>query len=338
MEITMKHFSWALAFFGLLGPVAVAAAAAPPASSYHVAKTYPLGGTGGWDYLTFDNAADRLFIARDNRVMVVDTRTGKIVQEIPDIKHAHGVALVPALHRAYITNGQGDDVSVIDLHNLATIGHITVDGKNPDAVIYDKASGHVLAMNGDSNSISVIDPKLDKELTTIPLVGNPEFAASDSNGNVYVNLEDKGELAHIDTRTNTVLSNWPLAPCEGPTGLALDRAHQRIFSVCANGWLIVTDATNGHQVAKIAVGKGPDAVAYDAATGLIFSPSRTGVLNIIHQVDADHYQAPSSVPTMKSVRTLALDEVHHTVYLVGAKVAERDKPVSGFTLFVVKPR
>ncbi len=332
----MKNFAWALAFVGLLSPVAPAVAA--PASPYYVAKTYPLGGTGGWDYVTFDSAADRLFIARDNRVMVVDPHSGKILREIPGIKHAHGVAFVRDLHRAYVTNGHGDDVSVIDLDTLATVGHIDVDGKNPDAVIYDKASGHVLAMNGDSNSIGVIDPKLGKELTTIPLIGNPEFAASDGNGNVYVNLEDKGELAHIDTRTNTVLQNWPLAPCEGPTGLALDQAHHRLFSVCANGWLIVTNATNGHQVAKIAVGKDPDAVAYDATTGMIFSPSRTGVLNVIHQIDADHYRAIATVPTMKSVRTLALDEANHTVYLVGAKVAERGKPVSGFTLFVVKPR
>jgi len=332
----MNRFSWALALVGLLSP---AAWATPPvASPYYVAKTYALGGPGVWDYLTFDSAAHRLFIARDDRVMVVDTDSGAVLREISGIKHAHGIALVPALHHAYITNGHGDDVSVVDLDTLATVGHIKVSGKNPDAVIYDKASGHVLAMNGDSNSISVIDPRQHKQLTTIALAGNPEFAGSDGNGNVYVNLEDKGELAHIDTKTNTVLQTWPLAPCEGPTGLALDRAHQRIFSVCANGWLIVTDATNGHQVAKVAVGKGPDAVAYDAATGTIYSPSRAGVLNIIRQIDADHYQAIAALPTMKSVRTLALDEAHHTVYLIGAKVAERGKPISGFTLFVVKPR
>lgn len=333
----MKNLAWVLVFVGILSPAAWAAVA-PPASPYYVAKTYPLGGTGGWDYVTFDSASDRLFIARDNRVMVVNPHTGKIIREIPGIKHAHGIAFVPSLHRAYVTNGRGDDVSVINLDTLATIGHIDVHGQNPDAVIYDEASGHVLAMNGDSNSISVIDPKQGKELTTIPLAGNPEFAVSDDSGNVYVNLEDKGKLAHIDTKTNTVLQTWPLAPCEGPTGLALDQKHQRIFSVCANGWLIVTNAANGHQVAKIAVGKDPDAVAFDAATGTIFSPSRTGVLNIIHQVDADHYQVIGALPTMKSVRTLALDDVHHTVYLVGAKVAERGKPVSGFTLFVVKSR
>lgn len=332
----MKNLVWALAVVGLLSPAAWAAA--PSASPYYVAKTYSLGGSGGWDYVSFDSATNRLFIARDNRVMVVDAHTGKIVREIPGIKHAHGVALVPALHRAYVTNGDGNDVSVINLDTLATVGHINVTGKDPDAVIFDKASGHVLAMNGDSNSISVIDPKQGKELTTIPLVGNPEFAASDSNGNVYVNLEDKGELAHIDSKTNTVLKNWSLAPCKGPTGLALDQKDQRIFSVCANGWLIVTDATNGHHVAKIAIGKEPDAVAFDSATGMIFSPSRTGVLNVIHQIDADHYQAVATLPTMKSVRTMALDEAHHTAYLVGAKVAERGKPVSGFTLFVVKPR
>ncbi len=328
----MKNVAWTLVLTGLLS--APSWAATPARDSFEVTQRYALGGLGGWDYLTLDPASHRLFIARDNRVMVVDSGSGKVVKEIPGMQHAHGVALAPDLHRAFVSNGHGNNVSVVDLDTLKVIGHIPVSGKDPDAIIYDRASAHVLAMNGDSNNVSVIDPKNGKELTTIALAGNPEFAASDGTGNVYVNLEDKGELAQIDINGNAVRHTWSLSPCEGPTGLALDSAAKRLFSVCANGWLIVTDASDGHQVAKVAVGKDPDAVAYDARTHNIFSASREGVLNVIHQDDADHYSSVVNVPTLKSARTLALDPNSHEIFLVGAKIAEKGKPVSGFTLLV----
>lgn len=312
-------------------------AAEPAASTYKVTSQHVLGGTGGWDYVTLDASNHRLFIARDDRVMVVDADSGKLLQEIPGMKHVHGVALVPELHRAYATNGRGNDVSVIDLDTLKVISHIPVSGKDPDAIIYEPATKHLLAMNGDSNNISVIDPAQGKELASIALDGNPEFAASDEHGNVYVNIEDKGELVHIDIKSGKVLHTWPLAPCEGPTGLALDSVNKRLFSVCANGWMIVTDANDGHQVAKVAVGKGPDAAAYDAKSHEILSSSREGVLNVIRQVSADQYTKLPDVPTMKSARTMALDATSRTVYLVGAKLAQKGKPVDGFTLLVASP-
>lgn len=250
------------------------------------------------------------------------------------MQHAHGVAIGPD-HRAYVSNGHGNNVSIVDLNTLAVTGHIPVSGKDPDAIIYDSATKHILAMNGHSNSISVIDTDTKKELTSIGLEGNPEFAVSDGNGNVYVNLEDKGKLAHVDTHTNVVQDTWPLSPCEGPTGLALDSANKRLFSVCANGWLIVTDATNGHQVAKISIGKEPDAVGYDAAMHTIFSSSREGVLNVIRQDDANHYVSLDPVPTMKSARTLAIDLKSHEIFLVGAKTAKKGVPVNGFKMLVV---
>lgn len=331
----MKTMAWALALACMV--VAPSWAAAPPSGNYRVTHQYALGGSGGWDYLTLDPSTNHLFVARDNRVMVVDTKSGKVVKEIPGMKHAHGVALVPDLQRAYVTNGDANDVSVVDLKTLAVAGSIPVGGKDPDAIIYDSATSHVLAMNGDSNSISVIDPRFGKELQTIALAGNPEFATSDGHGNVYVNLEDKGELAHIDTRANAVKQTWSLSPCEGPTGLALDTVNQRLFSVCANGWLIVTDAGSGHQVARLPIGKAPDAVAYDARTHTVFSSSREGVLDVIHQVDKDHYSSAKAVPTLKSARTLALDPASHEIFLVGAKSAVKGKPVSGFTMLVVEP-
>jgi YVTN family beta-propeller protein len=329
----MKKIAWALIVAGLLS--APTWGAEPSASSYKVTQHYALGGAGGWDYVSLDASTHRLFIARDDRVMVVDANSGKLLHEIPGMKHVHGVALVPDMHRAYASNGHGNDISVIDLDTLKVLSHIAVSGKDPDAIIYEPATRHVLAMNGDSNNISVIDPIQGKELATIALDGNPEFATSDGQGHVYVNIEDKGELVDIDIKAGKVLHTWPLAPCEGPTGLALDAANKRLFSVCANGWMIVTDANDGHQVAKIAIGKEPDAAAYDAQRHEVFSSSREGVLNIIRQDSADQYTKLADVPTMKSARTMALDPASPAIYLVGANVAQKGKPVSGFTLLVV---
>lgn len=329
----MKKIAWALMMAGLLG--APVWAAEPAAGTYKVTQQYVLGGAGGWDYVTLDASANRLFIARDDRIMVADIHSGKLLHEIPGMKHVHGVALVPELHRAYASNGHGNDISVIDLDSLKVLSHIPVSGKDPDAIVYEPATKHVLAMNGDSNSISIIDPVQGKELSTIALDGNPEFATSDGQGNVYVNIEDKGELVHIDIKAGKVLHTWSLAPCEGPTGLAFDTANKRLFSVCANGWMIVSDANDGHQVAKIAIGKEPDAAAYDAQRHLVFSSSREGVLNVVRQDSADQYTKLADVPTMKSARTMALDASANTIYLVGAKVAQKGKPVSGFTLLTV---
>jgi YVTN family beta-propeller protein len=329
----MKAIALTLVLAGLLS--APLWAATPSANTYKVTQHYVLGGSGGWDYLTLDPALHHLFIARDNRVMVVDTVNGNVLKEIPGMQHAHGVALVPDAHRAYVSNGHGNNVSVVDLDTLDVIGHIPVSGKDPDAIIYDSASGHVLAMNGHSNSISVIDPRRAKEIASIAVPGNPEFAVSDGRGSVYLNLEDKGELVRVDSHANTVKNVWSLTPCAGPTGLAFDAASARLFSVCANGWMIVTDAHDGHQVAKLAIGKDPDAVAYDAQRHTVLSSSGEGTLNVIHQDDADHYSVVANMPTRKGARTLALDPKTHQVFLVAGQSAGRGKPVTDFSMLVV---
>ncbi|MFC5582705.1 YncE family protein [Rhodanobacter terrae] len=312
---------------------------APPAiPTYAVTAQHALGGVGGWDYLSLDPAAHHLFIARDDRVMVVDTTSGKLLAEIPGMQHAHGVALIPMGHRGYVSNGHGDNITVIDTDTFKVTGHIAVSGKDPDAIIVDAASGHVLAMNGHSNNISVIDPVAGRELTTIALPSNPEFAVSDGKGNLWVNLEDSAQLAHIDLNTNKLLQTWSLAPCEGPTGLAFDAGMQRLFSVCANGMLIVTDATNGHHVAEIAIGKRPDAVAWDAERKLVLSSNGEGTLSVVQQYaqhGKERYRVAATVPTLKSARTLALDADTHEVFLVGAQKAGKGMPVEGFEVLVV---
>ena len=323
----------------LLLLLAVGAAAASPvaaaATHYSVLQRHPLGGSGGWDYLSIDAAAHHLFIARNDRVMVVDTRSGKLLAEIPGMRHAHGVALVPAQHRGYVSNGDGNSVSVIDLDNLKVVGSIPVSGKNPDAIVYDAASGHLLTMNGRSDTASVIDPVAGKEVATIALPGRPEFALSDGHGHVFVNLEDKGELVRLDSHTNTVQNVWSLAPCDSPSGLAYDAAHQRLFSVCDNRLMIVTDAVDGRQVARVVIGKGPDAAAFDPQTQLIYSSNHDGTLTLVHEDSADHYRVLANVPTQPGARTLALDPVSHFVWLVAAAPAPRNAPVKDFTALVV---
>ncbi|RDD80610.1 YncE family protein [Dyella tabacisoli] len=303
-------------------------------SNYAVQQHYPLGGTGGWDYLSLDPASHHLFIARDDRVMVVDTQSGKLLTEISGMQHAHGVALAPGKHRGYVSNGHGNNVSVIDLDTLKSLSNIAISGQNPDAIIYDSASDHVLAMNGRSNNISVIDPTAGKEIATIALPGKPEFAVSDGKGNVFINIEDKNQIVHIDTHANKLLHAWPLTACDSPSGLAFDAASQRLFSVCDNQKMAVTDASNGRQVAQIAIGKGPDAVAFDPQTKLIFSSNGEGSLSVVREDDADHYTALADVATQKSARTLSLDPTTHQLFLVASDPAPRGTPVSGFTLLV----
>jgi YVTN family beta-propeller protein len=312
-----------------------ASAAQPPAATYAVQQRHLLGGAGGWDYLSIDPVAHHLFIARNDRVMVVDTGSGKLLTEIPGMSRAHGVALALAQHRGYVSNGQGNSVSVIDLESLKTLGNIPVSGQNPDAIVFDPATSHVLTMNGHSNTVSVIDPAAGKEIATIALPGRPEFAAVDGHGHVFVNLEDKGELARLDTKTNKVENVWSLAPCDSPSGLTYDAASARLFSVCDNNLMIVTDAGSGHQVAKVAIGKGPDAATLDAQTRLVYSSNHDGTLTIVHEDDADHYTVLANVATQQGARTLALDPGTHLAYLVAADPAPKGAPVNGFTLLVV---
>ncbi len=318
--------------------LALPAAAATVAPHYAVTQHYALGGDGGWDYLTLDPSGDRLFIARNDRVMVMDAGTGKLLAQIPGMQHAHGVALAPGKHLAYVSNGHGNDVSIVDTKRYKVVGKIPVSGKDPDAIIMDPATGHVLAMDGHSNEVSVIDPVARKEIAHIAVPGNPEFAVTDGKGNLWVNLEDAGKLAHIDLNTNTLKQVWSLAPCEGPTGLSYDSVNQRLFSVCANGKMVVTDARDGHQVAVLDVGKDPDADRWDARRKLVFSSSRDGTLSVVRQLDADHYRVVQTLPTLKSARTLTLDPATGKLFLAGAKVAERGKPVEGFEVLVVSPK
>jgi YVTN family beta-propeller protein len=291
---------------------------AADAPSYRVTNHFSVGGDGGWDYLTFDADAGRLFITRGTHVLVLDATTGKTLGDIPDTPGVHGVALATDLGVAAISNGKSGTVTLFDLKTLKKTSEVRV-GTKPDAILYDPSSHDVFAFNGVSHDVTIIDPTKATVIATIPLGGAPEFATSDHRGHVFVNLEDKSEIVEIDVSTKKTLAHWSLKGCEDPSGLAMDQANSRLFSVCSNQVMTVLDSTTGKLVATLPIGKHPDAAAFDPEAHLVFSSNGEGTLTIIHEDSPDKYAVIQTLPTAPGARTMALDPKSHTIYLVTAK-------------------
>lgn len=291
------------------------------AVEYHVAARYPLGGEGGWDYVSIDTARHRVFIGRENRVMVVDEATGKLISEIGGkLNRVHGVAFSYATGRGFITSGGDSTVTMFDLSTLAVLGTTTA-ADDADAILFDKATGNVFTMNGDANSSSVIDAKTGKRTGTIPLGGKPEFGVSDGAGKLYANIEDKNEIVEVDARAQKVVRRWPLTGCKGPTGLAIDVAHRRLFSGCRGSKVMaISDAAAGKVLATVPIGPGVDANAYDPSSGLAFSSNGgDGTLTVVRQDEPGRFVVAQTVQTAPSARTMALDPMTHRIYTVAAK-------------------
>lgn len=291
-----------------------------PASAYRVLTRWQVGGAGGWDYLSFDAQRHHLFVSRGDRVLVLDAGHGRQVGTIADTDGVHGIALAQDLDRGFTSNGKSASVTVFDLDTLKIVAVVSGTGQDPDAIVYDPASHHVFTFNGHSNSASVIDTAKNLVVDTIPLPGRPEFAVADGAGHVYANIEDKSELVQIDSHTDKLLHTWTLAPCHSPSSLAIDTAHQRLFSVCDNRLMAVLDARDGQRVAMVPIGDGPDAVAFDPATSMIYSANgRSGTITAVHENSPDQYRVLATIPTQRSARTLALDPQTHRLYLSAAQ-------------------
>lgn len=329
---------------GLAGPVVVAAAMLagltlgvkstsllsgvapqPGESGYHLKKKIKVGGEGGWDYLSFDSATRRLFISRGTRVMVLDVDSEKVLGEIPDTPGVHGIALAPELGRGFISSGRAGSVTIFDMKTLATLGHAAA-GQNPDAIIYDPATKRVFAMNGRSGDITAIDAATGNVAGTIPVGGKLEFAAADGKGRVYVNVEDKSEMAAIDAAKLSVTARWPMAPCEEPSGLAMDTAARRLFAGCGNKMIAVIDADSGKVIATPPIGEGVDANGFDPGTGYAFASCGEGVLTVVHEDSPDKFSVVENVQTQRGARTMALDPKTHEVYLATAEFGPRPEP------------
>jgi YVTN family beta-propeller protein len=312
---------------GVASSMLVHAANAGP--GMEVVQRWKLGGGGGWDYLTLDSATRRLFISRATRVDVVDTQSGRVLGTIADTQGVHGIALAPDLHRGFTSNGKGDSITVFDLDSLKTIREVKIPAGNPDAILYEASGKHVFTFNGKSKDVTVLDASTLAVVATIPVPDKPEFAVDDHAGQIFVNIEtEPGQMVVIDSRRLAVKAIWPLTGCDSPTGLAMDRMHRRLFSVCDDKVMAVTNADSGSSVARVPIGEGPDAAAFDEKRSLVLSSNGEGNLTVVREESPDHYRIVDTVKTERGARTMALDPVGGKVYLVTADFTPAPAPTS----------
>jgi len=287
-------------------------------TSYKVQKSIPVPGEGFWDYLTADSQNRRLYVSHNTEVDVLNLDTEAMVGKIPNTNGVHGIAIANDLNRGFVSDGRDNQVTIFDLKTLAVISTVKA-GTNPDGIVYDPFSQRVFAFNGRSNDMTAIDAATGKVAGTVLLGGKPEFPATDAQGNVYVNIEDKGEIVHFDPKTLTVKNRWPVAPCESPSGLAIDAKNQRLFPVCDNKMMAVVDAGSGKVITTVPIGDGPDAAGFDPETKLVFSSNGEGTLTVVKQESPDKYTVAQNVKTQHGARTMALDLKTHKVYLADAE-------------------
>jgi YVTN family beta-propeller protein len=307
---------------------AVPVAAAPQSVSYHLAHTFVLGGTGGWDYLTYDASFHRLFVSRATHVMVVDPRTGTVVGDIPNTPGVHGIALAPELKKGFTSNGADGTVTVFNLSTLATIATIQTGAKNPDGIAYDPVTARVFTFNGGSNDATAIDARTNAVVATIPLGGRPEFPAVDGRGMVYDNVESTSEIVAIDARSAKITARFPLGSCLHPSGLSIDERNRRLFTACT-GEMGVVDADSGKVVATIPTGAGTDATRYDPSSRVAFaSNGRDATLTVVQEYASNQFALVQNATTALGARTMALDPQTSEIYLVTAKMLANPHPTS----------
>jgi len=301
--------------FGYLATQAAQAQTVRAPASGNVTR-FIVGGIGGWDLLAVQPDKNWLFISRSDRVQVFDTLSGKVVKEIPGTSGVHGIALANELGLGFTSNGQSNSVTVFDLNSLNIVGEIKGMGEKPDAILYEPRSKRVFVFNGQSSNVTVIDAVTKNVVGTIALPGKPELAVSDGKGNIFVNIEDKNSIAKFDVLGTKVTAEWPLSGCKGPTGLAIDARHDRLFAVCDNRKMVVVDANSGMIVSEVGIGERPDGAAFDSKLSLVLSSNGDGTLSVIHEESPDHYSPVATISTQKGARTMVLDEKTHLAYLV----------------------
>ena len=305
-------------------------APAPVQAKLAVLKRWHIGGDGGWDYLTFDAATKRLFVSRQSRVDVISIDTGTVVGSVTNTQGVHGIAIARELRRGFTSNGAANSVTAFDLDSLQTVREAQIPASNPDAILYDPQSANIYTFNGASNDVTVLDAQSLAVQGRVSLSGKPEFAVNDGAGQIFVNIQSvPGRMAVIDTQSLGLKASWPLVGCDSPTGLAIDRAHHRLFSVCDGKVMVVTDAQSGKQVASVPIGVRPDAAVYDARRALVYSSNGDGTLNVIHQDTPDHYTVIQTLATERGARTMALDQDTGNVYLVTADFGPAPAPTDG---------
>lgn len=342
--------AWVVLGLFLTIPMAGARPASSQPAHYHLIKKVTLGGNSGWDYLALDSQARRLYISHGTHVIVLNPDTYQQEGVIPNTPGVHGVALAPELGRGFVSDGRANAVTIFDLKTLKVTGEVKTTGENPDCIVYDPASRRVFTFNGRSGNSTVIDAATGKVIGTIDLGGRPEFAVADGHGMIYNNLEDKSEELAIDTHALAIKSRWPLAPCQHPSGLAMDVEHRRLFAGCHNEMMAVMDADTGKVLTTLPIGPGVDANRYDPGTGLAFSSNGgNGTLTVVHEVSPSQFTVIQNAATQRGARTMALDLKTHRIFLVTAQFGPRPAPTAAhphprpsivpgsFTLLVLAP-
>jgi len=322
--------------------VVAAFVVAQSTDSYRITHTYTLGGDGGWDYVVPDPPHHRVFIARQNRVMVVDEDNGTLLGEVTGIQGAHGTAVAEGTGHGFATSGNDQSVLMFDLKTFKVLGRIPA-AEDADAIVYDSASNRVFTLNGDAHSSTVIDAREGKLITNIPLGGKPEYGASAGDGKVYANLTDTNEVVEIGAKTASVARRWSTAPCKQPVAMAIDTGHHRLFSGCRSGVMAVSDYQGGKVVAIVPIGSGVDGAGYDAASGDAFASNADGTFTVIHQESPDQYRVKQTLETPQGSRNMGLDPTNHRIFVVSAKFgpaaagARRGPVLAGsFTLMVIE--
>jgi DNA-binding beta-propeller fold protein YncE len=303
---------------------AVTATPQAKAGPFHIEKTFNVGGEGGWDLLAVDSEAHRLYVPRGNRVMVIDTESGQVVGEIADTAGVHGVAIAAVFNRGFTSNGRAGTVTIFDLKTLKTLQTVKA-GENPDAILFEPVTKTLLCFNGKSHDATVINAEDGAVLGTIAMGGQPELPAADGTGKVYVNIEDTSEVLRVDPKSLAVEKRFPLAPGDGPTGLAIDIAHKRLFAACRNERLVVIDAETGKVLATPAIGKGVDGADFDVTGGFVLTSNGGGrdagaqaTLSVISTKD-NTFEVIQTLPTSSRARTLVLDPKTRRAYLPSAE-------------------
>ena len=288
---------------------------------YSVVAHWKIGGEGGWDYLTADSKAHRLYVTHGTRLEVLDTDSGKSAGSITGMKGLHGVALDDDGKYGYLSDGRANAVVVFDRANLHTLATIPA-GSNPDGIAFEPVTKTVWAFNGHSQNVTVVDTAQRKVVATIALPGNPEFPVADGKGTMFANIEDKNEIVRIDAATKKITATWPLSNCDSPSGLAIDMEGRRLFSVCDGKKMAVTDADTGKTLANPEIGDSPDAAGYDAQHKLAFSSNGDGTLTVI-DASGTTYSVLQNLATQRGARTMAFDSANGRIYLATAELGAR---------------
>ena len=294
---------------------AASAQTAPAAAPYHLLHTIPIGGEGGWDYLSVDPAGERLYLSHGTQVDVVDLQTRQVIGTISNTPGVHGIEAAPGTGRGYITCGRNNTCVAFDLKTLKPIGEPIPTGPKPDALLYDAFSKRVFLFSNKGGQSTVLNATTGAVEGAAELGGDIEAPATDGKGHIFANVEDKSEVVEFDAKTLAVTHRYPLAPGEEPTGLAFDPRAGRLFSACHNEKLVVTDSKTGKQVAVLPIGQGVDGAAFDPSTGnVITSNGAAGTLTVIHQDSPTKYRVVATIPTQRGARTLAISPTTHHLF------------------------